>query len=247
MKTTLKFFLGSFSTSLFIVLMLLVTARLELLNKSFLFGTFEKHDAYVKLPLLLAVSIPNDPNLSKEEKIGYAEFVKNISPQVIKPLIENNLTQVIDYLNGQSKDIVLSFSLNGVGFQDASGIRWSITQISDKNLQEKIKAFNGIGNTLIVTMGIVLTILIGLFFLSGKTILLSGGIYIVATSLISKLFLMTIYKELINGQEISQKILGFLSTSLFPDIINTWLIMGGILILLWFSLHIISKVNSPKI
>ncbi len=246
MKNVLKFLFGSLSTSLFILLMLLITIKLELLNKSFLFGSFEKHNVYAQLPSLLASSLPNDPSLSNEEKIGYTEFIKNVSPQVIKPLIEDNLTQAIDYLNGQSKNIVLSFSLNGIGFQDASGLRWSLSETTDKNLQERVKAFNGVGNTMIFAMGIILVALVGLFFLSGRTILFLGGTYIIATSLISKLSLMTVGKELMNGQEISQKILGLLSVSLLSDITTTWFFMGSMIILLWLALYIASKVSAPK-
>lgn len=243
MKTATRIFVGSISTSLFIALILLTTIRFEILNKSFLFGSFEKHNVYAKLPFLLADSIPNDPNLSKEEKIGYAEFVRNISPQIAKPLIEDNLTQVIDFLNGQSKDIIISFSLNGIGFENTSGIRWSLAEIPDKNLQEKIRESNGIGNLLIIAGLIVLAILTSLFFLSGKAILLSGGVYIIIISLISKYLLMTIGKELMNGRELSQKLLGLLSASLFSDITTTWLVMGVMLILLWLTLHIRNKTT----
>lgn len=243
MKNVLKFFFGSLSTSLFIALMLLITIRFELLNKSFLFGSFEKHNVYAQLPPLLASSLSNDIILSGEEKIGYAEFIKNISPQVIKPVIEDNLSQVIDYLNGQSKNIVLSFSLNGIGFQDVSGLRWSLAETTDKNLQERIGAFNGAGNTMIFAMGIILVALVGLFFLSGRTILLSGGAYIAATSLISKIFSTSIDNELINNSGTSQKLFGLLSTSLFPDIITTWLLMGILLILLWIILRISAKIR----
>lgn len=225
MKNALKFFLGSFSASLFIVLILLVTIRFELLNKSFLFGSFEKHNVYAQLPALLANSLPNDPNLSKEEARGLAEFAGNISPQVIKPLIEDNLTQAINYLNGDSQDIIFSLSLPGVGFENTSSIRWALSEIPDKNLQEKIKMLNGIGNTIIFAMVIILAILVGLFFLSGRKILLTGGALIITISLISKLFLMIIGKELINGREPSQKLLGLLSSSLIFDITTTWLLM----------------------
>lgn len=243
MKTVGKIFIGIISALLFIILILLATIRFELLNKTFLFGSFEKHNAYAQLPTLLASSIPNDPSFSGEEKIGYAEFIKNISPQVIKPLIEDNLTQVIDYLNGHSKNIALSFSLNGIGFQDTSGLRWSLAEVTDKNLQERIRAFNGVGNTMIFAMGIILVALVGLSFLSGRTILLSGGVYIAATSLISKIFSTTIDKELMNSLGTSQKLLGLLSSSLLSDITNTWLLMGTLLILLWVILRISAKIT----
>lgn len=236
-----KVFIGIVSASLFVILILLATIKFELLDKSFLFGSFEKHNVYKQLPAALADSLQNDPNLSEEEGMAYAEFVKNISPQEIKRLIESNLTQVLDFLNGQSKDVVISFSLPGVGFENASGIRWSLTQLPDKNLQEKIKSLNGIGNTLIIVGVVILIVLAGLIFLSGRVILLSSGIFLTISSLIIKLILLIIGNELTNGQEPSQKILGLLSSSLFSDITTTWLIAGGTLILFWLA----SFIKSP--
>lgn len=238
MKTAGKILIGIVSALLFIILLLLATIRFELLNKAFLFGSFEKYHVYAKLPSLLAASLPNDPNFSEEEGKGLAEFVKNISPQVIKPLIEDNLTQVLDYLNGESKNVVISFSIQGIGFENASGIRWSLSDLPDKNLQEKIKALNGAGNLLTIAGIIVLAILVGLFFLSGKIILLIGGLSIAVISLIIKFLLMVIGKELINGREPSQKLLGLLSSSLFSDITTTWLVAGMLLILLWLGIKI---------
>lgn len=238
MKTAGKILIGIVSALLFIILLLLATIRFELLNKAFLFGSLEKYHVYAKLPSLLAASLPNDPNFSEEEGKGLAEFVKNISPQVIKPLIEDNLTQVLDYLNGESKNVVISFSIQGIGFENASGIRWSLSDLPDKNLQEKIKALNGAGNLLTIAGIIVLAILVGLFFLSGKIILLIGGLSIAVISLIIKFLLMVIGRELINGREPSQKLLGLLSSSLFSDITTTWLVAGMLLILLWLGIKI---------
>lgn len=242
MRIVGKIFIGIISTLLFITLVILATIRFEILNKSFLFGSFEKHNVYAKLPTLLATSLPNDPNFSKEEGIGLAEFAGNLSPQIIKPIIEDNLTQVIDYLNGQSRNVVISFSLNGIGFENASGIRWSLSQIPDKNLREQIKIANEIGNLLIIAILIVLGILLTLLVFSGKGIFLSGGIFIVIISLISKLFLLAIGTQLSNGREPSQKLLGLLSSTLFSDITTTWLVAGGLLVLLWIGLHTKSKI-----
>ncbi|MDZ4227869.1 MAG: hypothetical protein U1E54_01355 [Candidatus Levybacteria bacterium] len=257
MKNAIRIFIRYISTSLLITLVLLTIIRFELLSKPFVFEALEKHNVYEQLPSLLAESLPNNLSLSEKEKIIYTEFIGNISPQIIKPLIVDNLTQILDFLNGESKDIVISFSLQGIGFENASGIRWSIPQIPDKNLQEKIMALNGIGNTLIIAIPIVAGILIFLFFLygrltipkqllGGKEILLSSGIYITAISLISKYSLTMAGKELLAGQEPSQKLLGLLFASLFSDIATTLLTMGLVLILLWLTLFIGIKVTKKQ-
>lgn len=244
MKIAARGFIGTLFALLVTVFILLITIRFEILNKSFLFGVFEKHNVYGQLPNLLVTSLPNDPNLTDEERLGYTEFAKNISPQVIKPLIEDNFGQVIDFLNGDSKDIVISFALNGVGFENVGSIRWSISQIPDKNTQEQIRSLNGIGNTLIIAWVTVFIVLVALFFLygrlttpkswiGGKTLLLSSGVSIFTMSVFTKIALIFIGKGLVEGKEPAQKLLALLSTSLFSEITITWLMIGGMLILLW--------------
>lgn len=241
MKTVGKIFLGIIFTFLLIIFVLLATIKFELLNKSFLFAAFEKHNTYAQLSPLIADYLQNTSNFSDEEKTAYAEFVKNIPPQDVKSLIENNLSQAIDFLNGQSQNIILSFSLPGVGFENASGIHWSLSQLPDKNLREKINSLDETGNILIIAGVVVLTILIGIIILYGRGILLTGGIFVVIVSLIGKLTFIIIGNDLMNKQELGQKMLGLLSSSLSPDITTSWLIVGGTLILLWFIFHISTK------
>lgn len=224
---------------LFVVLVLLITIRFKVLNKSFLFNAFEKHNVYAKLPSLIADSLQNTSNLSEEEKAGYAEFIKNIPPKNIKPLAENNLTQIIDFLNGQSKDVAISFTLPGVGFENASGINWKLSQMPDKNLQKKLMMLGETDNAIIIAGIAVLTVLAGLIILFGRKIMLIDGIFVVTVGLLSKFIFIIIGGELINGQELIQKMLGLLFASLSPGITNTWIAAGGIMILLWLSMFIL--------
>jgi hypothetical protein len=246
MKTTIKIFSIFFSVLLFVILIFIVTIKFELLNKYYLFGAFEKHNIYAKLPELVVDSLAKDPRFSQKEKTEYREFANNLSPQIVKPIVENNLIQVINFMNGKSKSITISFSLNGIGFENSSGLYWSSSQVADKNLQKQIEAINGTGNLLNFAGIIVLIFLINLFFLSGKIIFLSGGIGIIVASLISKILISVFGKELINRPEILQKLLGLLSVSLFSDITTTWLVAGGILIILWLALHVHKKAKLIK-
>jgi hypothetical protein len=242
MKIILKIFIGLSSTFLFFILILLVTVRFELLNKSFLFENFEKHNVYAQLSTALIDSLSKNSSFSKKEKADYAEFIQNLSPQIIKPIIENNLVQILDFLNGKSRDIVISFSLQGIGFQDASGFRWSLAEASDKNLRENISILYGISSTLTIAIAIILAILVAHFVFFGKSIFLSGGIGTIIISLIGKYYLTIVGKELIDAPVFLQKLLGLMFSSLFFDIVTTWLVMGGLLILFWLGLHIKTKL-----
>lgn len=237
MRIVGKILLGIISIIFFVIFILLATVKFEVLNKAFLFGAFEKHNVYVQLPSLVADSLQNTSNLSDEQKIGYGNFINNIPPKLIKPLVENNLGQIVDYLNGQSKDVTLSFSLNGIGFENASGLRWSLSQMPDKNLRDGLLSLNEAGNTIIILGAIILTILIAVVILYGKGILLVDGIFIIVISLIGKLFSMAIGDALLKSPELQQKLLGLLLSSLLPDITTSWLVIGGVLIVTWFILY----------
>lgn len=229
-----KIILGFISILLFVILVLLATFKFEILNKAFLFTAFEKHNAYAQLPNLVADSLPAE----------YGEFINNIPPQSVKPLVEANLGQIVDYLNGQSKDVTLSFSLQGIGFENASGIRWSLSQIKDKNLQEGLRSLNEAGNIIIIAGTVILTILIGIIVLFGRGILLINGIFIVLAGLIGKLFSIAIGDALLKGPELQQKLLGLLFSSLSPDITTSWSIVGIILIFLWLIMRIRPRTSA---
>jgi hypothetical protein len=242
MKIFAKIIIGLISTFLFLVLILFLTIKFELLNKSFLLNNFEKHNVYTQLPTLLTISISDNKTFSKKEKTEYGEFIKNVSPEIIKPIIQSNLIQVLDFLNGQSKDIIISFSLQGIGFQDASSFHWSLSETLNKDLREKVNILYGINNSLTIAIGIMLAILVAHFVFFGKSIFLSGGIGIIIISLIGKLYLATTGKELMRAPMFSQKLLGLMFSSLFSDIVTTWLVMGALLVLLWLGLHIKAKL-----
>lgn len=239
MKIIIKVAMGIISFTLFLILIFLISLRFQIFNKSFLLNNLEKHNFYQQLPTILSSSIENNTSYSSQEKKDFKEFVNNISPEVIKPLVVNNLVQIMDYFDGKSKDITISFALQGVGFQNASGIKWSLSQ--NKNFQLNFKFLNGVNNILTILIVVFSLILIMLLVFSAKIVLFSSGIGIFLTSLISKIFLSIVGNDLIKAPTFLQKILGTLSLSLFSDIITIWLVVGIVIFLLWLFLEIKSR------
>lgn len=235
-----KIILGIAFSLLFSSFILLATFRFEILNKSFLFGTFQNHKVYEKLSNILINSLPNDPNLLKEEQLGYSQIINNISPADLKDVAEKSLSQIIDYVNGDSNDVVIGTNFNGVNIQ------WSLSK-APKEITEKIKIVNGLGKILFYALGVELILLIVLFFLygklttpkswtGGKTLLLTVGINLTLISIISKFSMSVVGKELDKGAEPSQRLLGLLFSSLFPEITTIWLLVGIMSILVFLIL-----------
>lgn len=243
MRTFKKIALGFFFFLFSIVFLLLTTLYFELLSSSFLFGSFERNNVYEKLPQALVASLPNDPNLSKEEQMGYSEIIAKIDPKQIKKIVEKNAESILNFIHGKSEDAGFYLPAKDLGIPDArENISWSISQNANPQLQERINLANGIGTKILILWFIFLLVLIGLFFLYGKltspkhmlggsTLLILTGALILCLSTVLKFYLILISKELGKEPDIepSQVLLSHLSSSLFTEIITTWIILGAIL------------------
>lgn len=251
MKSFEKSVIGLVFSLLFFASLILGTLYFQILNPNYLFGVFEKHEVYKKLPYLLATSIPNDPNLSYEEKIGYSAILANIPPSLFKEIIEANLTQALNFAHAREDSIEISFPTKklGLGPTDA---RWSLSENANPALREQLKNIHGIASKILVLWFVALSALIALFFLYGRVteskkmiggyvLLLANGIALLLSSLIVKFFLIQIARDLPNQPEPAQKLLGLLAQSLFSEIIFSWIVIGIIVTLAGIGLHIANK------
>jgi len=80
------------------------TLRFEILNSSFIFSSLERNNIYEKIPPEFAKSIPNDPNISKDERGNYAKIVADVPAAQIKNVFERNLSSILNFFDGKSKD-----------------------------------------------------------------------------------------------------------------------------------------------
>lgn len=253
MKVFEKIILGIVFSLLCILLLLLATIRFELLNSSFLFWSFQRNNVYTKLPTVLAQSLPNDPHIKRDEQGDYANIVNSINPQTTQRIIESNLQQILNYINGKSDDITIRIFAKDFAILDGSDIKWSLSQMQQHDAQTSENRFafiQGLGNKILLVLFIIFSILIGLFLLygrltnpksllGGKKLVLITGILTCVLGIALRIFSFIIEKSLQQKLEPSQAILKLLASSLFPDISITWIILGGVLILMamWFEIH----------
>lgn len=238
-----KISIGIIFTLLFLFFNLLGTIRFELLNSTFLFGSFQRNNVYATLPQVLAQSLPNDPNVPKAERGDYANIAKSIKPDTVKKIIETNFLQVLNYINGESDDIKISVSPKEIGIPGGASITWSLSQMQSKESGSKLDIAKGIGNKILLSWSVVLSLLIGLFFLfgrltkpksllGGKTLLVIEGVIIIVIGIAARLFSLVMEKSMPQTLEPSQALIKLLASSLFPDIAVTWVICGVLVIIL---------------
>jgi len=257
MKIVGRILIGILFFLLFLVFVILTTAYFELLNASFVLSSFERNHAYEKVPVALANSLPNDPNLSEEERMGYADIAESIPPHVVKLAIETNLVPILDYVHGKSKDVIIvlpakELKLPGVG----EDIRLSLVNTNSPETEKRAEIVYGIGNKILLAWAGVFLLLFGLLFLYGRLLVpkkllggsavlfVSGGVVLIV-SLVGKFFFIQMARDLAKGPEPSQALLSILASSLLPDIATTWLLMGGVAFSLGFVL--ILNIHTKKV
>lgn len=234
MKNAGKIIIGILFFLFSVIFLLLSSLYFQLLNPAFVFSTFESDGFYQELPQKLLESLPNDPELSQEERQDYGDIAKDISPELVQNVIETNFTTITAFIKGTTSELIIIIPpLNS----DIKKIEWSL---KDAPQAQGITKFQGSGKYILATLVIDLLLLTGLFFLYKKinskkgatSLFIITGIIIAIVSIILTLITKGLSYELLKGIEPSQKILGLLASSLFPKITLTWSIVGIILLII---------------
>lgn len=231
MKRFGKIAAGILFVFVFLLFLIVGTVRFELLNSWFVFSSLERNGVYERLPSELAKALPNDPQLNDEEKEAYAKIVAVIPPEKLQSLFEKNVSSVLNYLNGGSKDITISLSLSDVGIPLGEDITWSLSKTPPQDFRDRMAVVYGIGNMLFMVWVVLIALLLLLYRAVGKRILLITGIFIVLLGGVGRLFLWIVSSNTHISPEPSQVFLALLSISILPDIAISWLFVGILLVM----------------
>ncbi|MBI4097437.1 MAG: hypothetical protein HY426_00170 [Candidatus Levybacteria bacterium] len=241
MRKIKKIIIGLIFSLVFFLFVITTSVNFQLLNSSYLFSVFERHQIYNELPKILSDSLLNDPKLSAEEKLGLSMIFKNIPPAVVQSITQQNLTQVQSFIDGKSKDIVIFIPTKSLGLAP-SDQTWSLSQNAPPQLKSQLQVLNGLKTKIIIFWILLLTALIILFFVylklasngkisGGKYLLILNGSVLAGLGITAKVLLLAIEQGPKNAREPSQAILALLASSLFSEIVYLWIIIGLILIL----------------
>lgn len=227
---------------LFIPFLVISTLRFEILNQKFLFWSLDRNNVYSQLPQKLAESLTNDPKLSISEKKVYADIIKNISTRDIKTIVETNLASILGFINGESDDLLISISASSLGIK-GKNINWSLKNDVSPGAILSIQKFSGIGSWLLVVIGVLFFILLFITLYAGKRTLLIGGIVSLFLGVVGKAFLLVVIANT-PAREPSQILLLVSSTSILSDIVLSWMVLGGLLIISWILLKIVKRKSN---
>lgn len=252
-----KIVIGFLFSLLFLIFVVLSSLNFLILNDKYLFYVFEKHNLYERIPKELAPTFINDPNLSREERLGYSLIFKNIPSQTVERIIKTNFTNVLSFIHGKNSDIVIYFPAKELKL-GPHDINWSYLDNAPQNAKNSLSIIKGAWIKLFFLWIVILLFLVGLFLLYGKVALnkLAGRRLLVINGsilyILGSLFYVipqTIAQTFPVRLEPSQAIIKILFSTLIPEMALIWIISGIVLFIVGLILVFLERrriKNSEK-
>lgn len=239
MKLFAKILIHIIFLTTFVLALILGTMVFRLMNKTFLFESFETHGVYENLPKAMALALPNDPKLDAETSSGVAAVLNQMSPELFKSILETNLSQILDFLNGESTDVALRLPAVELAITGMTkDIKWSLSENAPPDIRQeyiaavgKIRMFVGIAWAALGGALLMLTILYSLLskpkILRGdSTLLIPSGLLATSIGILGKVLISLIAGADMTGREPSEVLLFQFTNSLLPGITSFWLTIG---------------------
>ena len=258
MKILAKIFIHALFLPVFLVALFLGTFVFHLLDKTFLFEAFESHQIYENLPKALAAALPSDPTLSEEEKAGFATILEGITPELVRNIVENNVEQMLDYMHGETADMVFTLPVVELGIVGMTeDIRWSLKEDATPDFRQQVQVLNGsikILEKLVWGLVIVLVVLFALYAVLSRPKILRGLSQLLfpvgGITLLLALFEFIILSQLATadtlGREPAEILLFQMVGALLPGIFSFWLKLGLALFVSAVLIQIIVRVPFKK-
>lgn len=264
MRFVLKLILTVLFIPFFLVLLIAITLRFQLLEPSFWENVFAVNGTYSKL----SVSINKNLEAQTIAEGGVGSDVKIftdlISPDNLKDVINRNIVNFLAFANGRANQIIVYVPINKI---PKSLLSANFTKLTDQmNLTDLLKEFNvsgidlsqiqmisraGTAAWVFLTASIIISVLL-LYILyllidSGKRLLgpsialILAGVAALAVFLLGTIIKVNWTKDLANSSNTGDAIIGTVAPPVIGGILKVWLIYAIVVIILGIILLFIKK------
>jgi hypothetical protein len=264
MKFIIKLLLSMLFIPIFLVFLLAVTFRFQLLDFSFWQRSFSEGNTYANLSASLRSYIEEKVTAERGSRSDVGVFTDLVSPENLKDVIDKNLAAVLQYMNGESREIVVYVPLDKIPRQF---LPQNLGKISQKMpLRDFLREFNMEGpspsqEAILSSLGrvswcllasvaiLAVGILILLFLLvePGEKLLAPGvalnisGAVVIVGGIIGRVFLTGLGGSLLKQPNLAQQMVGSLVPPIALGIVHLWMYFGVFTLLLGLVLFFIKK------
>lgn len=264
MKFIAKFVLTVIFIPVFLIFLLAVNLRFQLLTPSFWENSFGSNDIYSKLSLSINKNLLSQ-TIAEGGSVGDVKILTDLlSPENLKDVINTNIINVLQYANGKAKEITVYLPVKKIPVTLLSG---NFTNISEgMNLNDFLKEFNisgisasqiqsvsrlGLGSWifLVSTFLIIILLLFLLYILvkNGKRLIAPGLALVISgiTAFIIRGIITIIQIDWVKALTVSPNTGNLLTGIIVPPIIQgvlkTWSSFAALAIILGLILFFIKK------
>ena len=264
MKFVFKLILTILFIPLFLILLIGVTVRFQLLVPSFWENTFSASSTYSKL----SISVNKNLESRVVAEGGKASDVKIltdlITPGNLKDTVDKNIDNVLQYANGKVNEIIIYIPVNKI---PGSLLSKNFDKVTEQmSLTELLKEFNihdispvqiqmisrvGIGAwfflVIICLISALLLYLLYLLIGPGKRIIAPGVALILAGVMASfatfsgTIVLINWAKDLVGSSNLGDSIIGIVVPPVIQGVLRTWLLLASTAIVLGVVLLFLRK------
>lgn len=263
MKTFLKILLTILFIPVFLVFLVLLSFKFQLLNSNFWTTTFEKNNVYQNLENIIPKVMDSQAKTDGGElDIDTKVLTSILNKENLKIFFEKNIKFTLDYLNGAGSEWVIFIPREVLPKNLLPNFLMESDEIPAKTLLSFFSRGRGdpfeipyqvplTGRSVLLLLSVWIIILISLslllhrlrilnvsLFASGFTALLLSG----AVILFSKVIEVEWFKE----GEPSQLILGTIGPPIARGVVEVWLIIGATAIISSFVLGYLQKNRKLK-
>lgn len=263
MKTVAQVLVGILFVIFFTIVLFASTVRFGLLDYNFWAASFDRHDVYRNLAGIVKNSV-NDQVGKEGGKGSDVEVLTDlITPENTKDVVNNNLANFIDFLNGKAKEIIVYIPINkapkGLLPKNIADLNneMTLTQLSEKfnisglnNLP--LDSLNKLGSTILyVLAGSAATLIFLLIMLivsnpagnslaaPGAALVISGLMTLllvrVGTTLTSSL------SGFVRSTDLYNVIIGTVVPPIITELMKIWIYGGIVLIVAGIVLFFVKK------
>jgi len=254
MKTLVKIVLNI----LFIVAVLLfsisLTLNFQILDANFWKNTFNDNGIYSQLSTAIKNNLDSQVVAGGGSKSDAAPLTSLVTPDALKDFIDNNIDNLLGFINGKNKEIVVYIPVQKItgsllptgidGISEEMPINDLLTEFNVQGVSvsqiEQVKILGTVSTYIFVLSAILMILILFALNFSGLTILL-GGLFAGIGAVTVFFFKNAITLGLSGEQSLPAIILRIISPPVLQKIYNLWLYESIIMIFVGIVLFFVKK------
>ena len=255
MKTLVKIVLNILFVIVFLFFSISLILKFQILDANFWKKTFTANGTYLAISVAIKDNLVSQVVAGGGSKNDATPLTNLVTPDILKDFIENNVDNLLGFINGKNKEIIVYIPIEKIpktllaggtnGISEYMPLSELLTEFNVQGISasqiEQIKVIGIVTNYVFVISGVIVVLILFALNFSGLTILL-GGISIGAGALVIVFFRNAVVHGLAGEQNLVAMILKIVSPPVLQQVIKFWTCESLVIILIGIVVTVVKKM-----